>query len=590
MLLPDPVSHPDWIIAQEAEKRMKSIFQLAEESGIKKDEIIPFGNYIGKVDYPKIYERIKDNPDGKYIVVTAITPTPFGEGKSTTTIGIVQGLAKKGKKVSCAIRQPSLGPLMNVKGTAAGGGLSQCIPRTEFSLGFTGDINAIMNAHNLAMVALTSRILHESNYSDEVLIKKGLKRLEIDPKNVQIGWVIDFCVQALRKIVIGLGSKKDGITMESRFDIATSSEIMAILSLIKDIKELRDRIGRIVVAYSRKGVPITTEDLEVAGAMAALVLPAVNPNLIQTIEGQPVFVHAAPFANIAIGQSSIIADKIGLKLFDYHVTESGFGADIGFEKFWNIKCRHSGLKPHAAIVVTTLRALKYHGADESGPKIITGNSLPKEYFLKNHKWLEKGMENLLHHTEVVKKAGIVPIVCINRFQQDSSEEVDFVKKICEERGIWVAISEHWLKGGEGAIDLADKVIEACKTEPKFKFLYNLNLPHISRIEIIARMIYGADSVEFSPVALDKLNQINSKPEFSDFSVCIAKTHLSLSDNPSLRGVPKGWQLYVRDVLIFNGAKLIVPVAGEVSLMPGTASNPNFKNIDIDLESFKVKGI
>ncbi|MCX7988783.1 MAG: formate--tetrahydrofolate ligase [Thermodesulfovibrio sp.] len=589
-MLPDPVSHPDWKIAQEAEKKMKSIFQLAEESGIKRDEIIPFGNYVGKIDYSKIYERIKENPDGKYIVVTAITPTPFGEGKSTTTIGIVQGLAKKGKKVSCAIRQPSAGPLMNVKGTAAGGGLSQCIPRTEFSLGFTGDINAIMNAHNLAMVALTSRILHESNYSDEILAKKGLRRLDIDLKSIQMGWVIDFCAQALRKIVIGLGSKKDGIPMESRFDIATSSEVMAILSLIKDVKELRERIGKIIVAHSRNGMPITTEDLEVAGAMAALVLPAVNPNLIQTIEGQPVFVHAAPFANIAIGQSSIIADKIGLKLFDYHITESGFGADIGFEKFWNIKCRQSGLKPDAAIVVATLRALKYHGADKSAPKIITGKALPNEYFLKNYKWLEKGMENLFHHIEIVKKAGIIPIVCINKFQQDSSEEVDFVKRLCEEKGIWVSISEHWLKGGEGALDLAEKVIEACKIKSKFKFLYDLELPHISRIELIARMIYGADSVEFSPVALDKLNKINSKSEFSDFSVCIAKTHLSLSDNPSLRGVPKGWQLYVRDVLIFNGAKLIVPVAGEISLMPGTASNPNFRNIDIDLETFKVKGI
>lgn len=589
-MLPDPVSHPDWIIAQEAEKKMKSIFQLAEESGIKRDEIIPFGNYVGKIDYPKIYDRIKENPDGRYIVVTAITPTPFGEGKSTTTIGIVQGLAKKGKKVSCAIRQPSAGPLMNVKGTAAGGGLSQCIPRTEFSLGFTGDINAIMNAHNLAMVALTSRILHESNYSDEILAKKGIRKLDIDLKSIQMGWVIDFCAQALRKIVIGLGSKKDGIPMESRFDIATSSEVMAILSLIKDVKELRERIGKIIVAHSRNGMPITTEDLEVAGAMAALVLPAVNPNLIQTIEGQPVFVHAAPFANIAIGQSSIIADKIGLKLFDYHITESGFGADIGFEKFWNIKCRQSGLKPDAAIVVATLRALKYHGADKSAPKIITGNALPNEYFLKNYKWLEKGMENLFHHIEIVKKAGIIPIVCINKFQQDSSEEVDFVKRLCEEKGIWVSISEHWLKGGEGALDLAEKVIEACKIKSKFKFLYDLELPHISRIELIARMIYGADSVEFSPVALDKLNKINSKSEFSDFSVCIAKTHLSLSDNPSLRGVPKGWQLYVRDVLIFNGAKLIVPVAGEISLMPGTASNPNFRNIDIDLETFKVKGI
>lgn len=589
-MLLDPRVYPDWIIAQEAEKSMKSIFHLADEFGISEDEIIPYGKYVAKIRYDKIYERIKDNPDGNYIVVTAITPTPFGEGKSTTTIGLIQGLAKRGRRAGCAIRQPSAGPLMNVKGTAAGGGLSQCIPRSEFSLGFTGDINAITNAHNLAMVALTSRALHEYNYPDETLKKKGIRRLDIDLKNVQIGWAIDFCAQALRKIVIGLGGKKDGIPMESRFDIATSSEIMAILSLVDNVKELRERIGKIVVAFSKKGDPITTEDLEVAGAMSALVLNTINPNLIQTIEGQPVLVHAAPFANIAIGQSSIIADRIGLKLFEYHVTESGFGADIGFEKFWNIKCRKSELRPKVAVLVATLRALKYHGADEKAPRIIPGNTIPAEYFKKNLRWLERGMENLFHHAEIVRKAGIIPIVCINRFQQDNSEELDLVKRLCEEKGISVSLSEHWLKGGEGALDLADRVIDACKEESKFRFLYELSLPITSRIEVIARTVYGADSVEFSPLALDKLKRINSKPEFYDFSVCIAKTHLSLSDNPSLRGVPKGWQLYVRDVLLFYGAKLIVPVAGEISLMPGTSSTPNFRNIDIDLENLRVKGI
>ncbi len=589
-MLPPAGKYPDWLIAQEAEKRMKSIYELAEEAGIRKEELIAFGNYIGKVDYIKIYERIKDKKQGKYVVVTALTPTPFGEGKTTATLGIVQGLAKRGIKVGCAIRQPSAGPLMNVKGTAAGGGLSQCIPRTEFSLGFTGDINAVMNAHNLAMVALTSRILHESNYSDDILSKKGLKRLDIDIKNIQMGWVIDFCAQALRKIVIGLGTKKDGIPMESRFDIATSSEIMAILSLVKDVRELRDKIGKIVVAYSKKGIPITTEDLEVAGAMTALVLPAINPNLIQTIEGQPVLVHAAPFANIAIGQSSVIADLIGTKLFDYHITESGFGADIGFEKFWNIKCRHSELKPHSAVIVTTLRALKYHGADDTAPKIITGNSIPKEYYEKNNRWLERGMENLLHNVEIIRKSGITPVVCINRFTYDTEEELILVQKLCEEQGILASVSEHWSKGGEGALDLADKIIEASSRQSNFQYLYDMELPLLSKIELIARSIYGADSVEFSSIALENINRINSKKEFSDFYICIAKTHQSLSDNPQLRGVPKGWQLCVKDILIFHGAKIIVPVAGNISLMPGTASNPNFRNIDIDLETLKVKGI
>ncbi|MEN2994297.1 MAG: formate--tetrahydrofolate ligase [Thermodesulfovibrio sp.] len=586
----DPLVCPDWLIAQEAEKRMKTIFQLAEELNIEKEELIPYGYYIAKIDHKKLYSRIKNNPNGKYIIVTAITPTPFGEGKSTTTIGLTQGLAKRGKKVSCAIRQPSAGPLMNIKGSAAGGGLSQCIPRTEFSLGFTGDINAVMNAHNLAMVALTSRMLHEANYSDEALQKRGLRRLDIDPKKVTMGWVIDFCCQALRKIIIGLGGKKDGIPMESRFDIVTSSELMAILSLVKDLKDLKDRISNIVVAYSRDGNPITTKDLEVDGAMTAFMLSALNPNIIQTIEGQPVFVHAAPFANIAIGQSSVIADMIGVKLSDYHITEAGFGADIGFEKFWNIKCRVSELKPDLAVLVATLRALKYHGAEKDAPKIIVGNPLPKEYTEKNTKWLEKGLKNLFHHIKIIKKSGLNVVVCINKFESDTNEELELVKKFCEEIGVPVAISEHWRKGGEGALMLSDIVIDLCKSSSNFKFLYENSLPHISKIELIAREVYGADSVEFSSVALEKLQSINSNKDFSDFSICIAKTHLSLSDNPSLRGVPEGWHLFVRDVIIFHGAKLIVPIAGEINLMPGTASNPNFRKIDVDLQTGKVIGV
>lgn len=589
-MLPEPGVVADWIIAQEAEKNLKPIFEIATELGIREEELIPYGRFIAKIDYQRLYSRIKNNSTGKYIIVTAMTPTPFGEGKSTTTIGLVQGLAYRGKKASCAIRQPSMGPLMNVKGGASGGGLSQCVPRVEFSLGFTGDINAVMNAHNLAMVALTARLLHESNYSDDVLKKKNLKRLDIDLKNIQMGWVIDFCAQSLRKIVIGLGGKRDGIPMESRFDIATSSELMAILALTDSIKDLRERVSRLVVAYSKNGKPITTEDLEVAGAMTAIMLPAINPNLIQTIEGQPVFVHTAPFANIAIGQSSVIADKIATKLSEYHVTEAGFGADIGFEKFWNIKCRYSGLKPNVAVVVATLRALKYHGADKQAPKITVGESIPKEYYEKNIKWLERGMQNLFFNIEIVKKSGITPVVCINKFQNDSEEEIATVKKLCLERGIFVAVSEHWKKGGQGATELADLVIDACERPSDFKFLYAQTLPHISKIELIARQIYGADSVEFSDLALQKLKNINSNKDFLDFSVCIAKTHLSLSDNPSLRGVPKGWQLYIKDILVFNGAKLIVPVAGDISLMPGTASNPNYRRIDVDLNTGKVIGL
>lgn len=583
----DPTKYADWQIAEEAEKHMKTIYQLADELGLEKEELLPYGHYIGKVDYARVLSRLKDRPDGKYIDVTAITPTPLGEGKSTTTIGLVQGLGKRGKKVTAAIRQPSGGPTMNIKGSAAGGGLSQCIPLTPFSLGFTGDINAIMNAHNLAMVALTSRLQHEFNYSDEQLAKRGLKRLNIDPRNVQMGWVMDFCAQALRKIIIGLGGKQDGFMMESRFDIAVSSEVMAILSVAKDLKDFRERIGRIVVAYDKNGKPITTEDLEVAGAMTAWMVQALNPNLIQTIEGQPVFVHAGPFANIAIGQSSIIADRVALKLSDYHVTESGFAADIGFEKFWNLKCRYSGLKPHAAVIVATIRALKCHGG---APIPVPGRPIPEEYKQENVAWVEKGTENLIHCINIVKKAGINPVVCINVFHTDTENEIKTVRRLCEQAGARVAVSRHWQYGGEGALELADAVIDACKEENHFKFLYELDMPQRKRIELIAKEVYGADGAEFSPQANQKLKDIEADPELSKLGTCMVKTHLSLSDNPNLKGVPKGWKLFVRDVLVFKGAGFVVPVAGDIKLMPGTASDPAFRRIDVDVNTGKVKGL
>jgi formyltetrahydrofolate synthetase len=583
----DPTKYPDWQIAEEAEKHMKTIYKLADELGLEKEELLPYGHYIGKVDYARVLARLKDRPDAKYIDVTAITPTPLGEGKSTTTIGLVQGLGRRGKRVTAAIRQPSGGPTMNIKGSAAGGGLSQCIPLTPFSLGFTGDINAIMNAHNLAMVALTSRLQHEFNYTDEQLAKRGLKRLNIDPRNVQMGWIMDFCAQALRKIIIGLGGKQDGFVMESRFDIAVSSEVMAILSVATDLKDFRERIGRIVVAYDKNGKPITTEDLEVAGAMTAWMVQAINPNLIQTIEGQPVFVHAGPFANIAIGQSSIIADKVALKLSEYHVTESGFAADIGFEKFWNLKCRYSGLKPHAAVIVATIRALKCHGG---APIPVPGRPIPEEYKYENVAWVEKGTENLIHCINIVKKAGINPVVCINVFHTDTENEIKAVRRLCEQAGARVAVSRHWQYGGEGALELADAVIDACKEENHFRFLYDLNMPQRQRIELIAKEVYGADGVEFSPQANQKLKDIEADPELSKLGTCMVKTHLSLSDNPNLKGVPKGWKLFVRDVLVFKGAGFVVPVAGDIKLMPGTSSDPAFRRIDVDVNTGKVKGL
>ncbi len=577
----------DWQIAEEAEKSMKKIEEIAKDLGLEKEELLPYGHYIAKVDYQKVLKRLENRPDGKYIDVTAITPTPLGEGKSTTTIGLVQGLGKRGKKVTAGIRQPSGGPTMNVKGSAAGGGLSQCIPLTEFSLGFTGDINAIMNAHNLAMVATTSRMQHEFNYSDEELAKRGLKRLDIDPRNVQMGWIIDFCAQALRKIIIGLGGKQDGFMMESRFDIAVSSEVMAILAVAKDLKDFRERIGKIVVGYSKSGKPVTCEDLNVAGAMTAWMLPALNPNLIQTIEGQPVFVHAGPFANIAIGQSSIIADKVALKLSDYHVTESGFAADIGFEKFWNLKCRFSGLTPNAVVVVATVRALKSHGG---APIPVPGRPLPEEYSKENVGYVEKGAANLLHMVELVKKAGIPPVVCINAFYTDTDNEIKAIKRLCEAAGARVAVSKHWQYGGEGALELADAVLDACNEKPNFKFLYELDMPQTKRIELIAKEVYGADGAEFSPEATAKLKAIEADPELSKLGTCMVKTHLSLSDNPNLKGVPKGWKLFVRDILVFRGAGFVVPVAGTIKLMPGTASDPAYHRIDVDVETGKVKGL
>jgi formyltetrahydrofolate synthetase len=583
----DPRKLKDWQVAEEAEKHMKTLSRLAEEAGIQGDELIPMGHHIGKVDFMKVLHRLEGKPNGKYIDVTAITPTPLGEGKSTTVMGLVQGLARCGKNVTGAIRQPSGGPTFNIKGSAAGGGLSQCIPLTPFSLGLTGDIDCVANAHNLAMVALTSRIQHEANYDDAMLASKHIKRLNIDPRNVQMKWVIDFCAQSLREIVIGFGGKMDGFMMSSGFAITASSEIMAILSVATSLPDLRERMGRIIVAYNRKDEPVTTSDLDVAGAMTAWMVKAINPNLLQTVEGQPVFVHAGPFANIAVGQSSIIADRVALKLADYHVTESGFGADIGFEKFWNIKSRLSGLVPNCAVIVATIRALKMHGG---GPQVAPGKKLDPAYTGEDLPLLEKGFENLLAHIETVKKAGVNPVVCINSFHTDTKAEIALLKGLTGQAGARVALSEHWLKGGEGALELAEAVIDACGEKTNFKFLYGDALPLRQRIEKIAKEVYGADGVHYSPPALEKAKRFEADPELKAFSTCMVKTHLSLTHDPDVKGRPKNWTLPIRDILIYGGAKFLVPVAGEIKLMPGTASDPAYRRIDVDCETGRVKGL
>ncbi len=583
----DPRKLLDWQVAEEAEKHMKTVFQLAEQLGLKEDELIPMGHHVGKIDFLKVLKRLEGRPNGKYVDVTAITPTPLGEGKTTTTMGLVPGLALRGKNVCGAIRQPSGGPTFNVKGSAAGGGLSQCIPLTPFSLGLTGDIDNVTNAHNLAMVALTSRMQHEFNYDDATLAKKGLKRLDVDPRNVQMKWVMDFCAQSLRDIIIGMGGNMDGFMMNSGFAITVSSEVMAILSIATDLKDMRERMGKIIVGYSKKGQPVTTEDLGVAGAMTAWMVKALNPNLLQSLEGQPVLVHAGPFANIAIGQNSIISDQVALKLSDYVVTESGFGADIGFEKFWNIKCRLSKLVPNCAVVVATIRALKMHGG---GPRVAPGQPLDPAYTSENLKLLENGFGNLQAHIETVKKAGINPVVCINSFHTDTKDEIALLRRLTEQAGARVALSQHWLKGGEGALELADAVIAACEDKSNFKLLYEDSLPLRQRIEMVAKEVYGADGVTYSPLALEKAKKFEADPATQGFATCMVKTHLSLSHDPNLKCRPKGWVLPIRDILIYGGAKFLVPVAGEIKLMPGTASDPAFRRVDVDTATGKVTGL
>ncbi|VGO23365.1 formate--tetrahydrofolate ligase [Pontiella sulfatireligans] len=583
----DPTQMADWQIAEAAEQNIKPIQEIGAKLGLQEGELIPMGPAVAKINYTQTWKRLKDAPTGKYVDVTAITPTPLGEGKTTTTMGLVEGLGVLGKKPIGAIRQPSSGPTFNIKGSAAGGGLAQCIPLAPFSLGLTGDFDAITNAHNLAMVALTARMQHENNYDDERLAKIGIKRLDVDPERVQLKWAMDFCAQSLRNITIGKGSKMDGYEMESGFQITVSSEIMAILAVASSLKDMRERIGKMVVAYSRSGAEVTTADLEVDGAMTALMVDALNPNLVQTIEGNPVLVHAGPFANIAIGQNSVIADMLGIRMGDYLVTESGFAADIGFEKFWNLKCRYSGLKPDAVVIVATVRALKMHGG---GPSVKPGKPLDPAYTEENLKLLEKGCANLTAHINIVKQSGVSPVVCINGFYTDTQAEHDLIRRIAKEQDARCAVSEHWLKGGEGAVELAEAVVEACEEENHFEYLYDLDMPFKDRVHAIATKIYGASGVEWSEAADKKISMFEADPEIKQMGMCMVKTHLSLSHNPDFKGAPSGWILPIRDVLIYKGAGFVVPVAGDIKLLPGTGSNPGFRQIDVDVETGKVTGL
>ena len=585
----NPVEMKDWEIAEAAEETLRPAADLAAELGLKEGEWSAYGPSLAKIDATKVLGRLgNDGHRAKYIDVTAITPTPLGEGKTTTTLGLVEGLGRLKKRVVGAVRQPSGGPTFNVKGSAAGGGLAQVVPLSALSLGLTGDIDAITNANNLAMIALMSRLQHEYNHDDAWLAARKIDhRLNIDPERIQLRWAMDFCAQMLRNITVGQGGPLDGFEMPSGFYITVASEVMAILAMSADLADLRKRLSKMVVAYTKDGKPVTTADLEVDGAMCAWLVNAIKPTLMQSIEGQPMLVHAGPFANIAIGQSSVIADRLGSRLADYLVTESGFASDIGFEKFWNIKCRCSGLKPDCVVLVATVRALKAHGG---APAVKAGIPLDPVYTSEALDFLEKGCDNLLAHIEIIKRAGINPVVCLNGFYTDTPAERALVRRIAEGAGARFAVSDHWLKGGEGAVELAEAVIAACDEPNSFKFLSDLDEPLSKRIETIVKDVYGGDGVDFSDVAKTKLAQFEGDPATAKLPVCMATTQYSLSHDPKLLGRPKGWRLPVRDVLLYSGAGLVVPVAGDIKLMPGTVANAAYRRIDVDVTTGRVKGL
>ncbi len=573
----------DLDIAQQA--TLRPINEIAEKAGISSDELEAYGTRKAKVKL-SILERLKDQPNGKYVDVTAITPTPLGEGKTTTNIGLTQALGVIGKNVMTCIRQPSQGPTFGIKGGAAGGGYSQIIPMEDFNLHLTGDIHAISAAHNLIAAAIDARMMHERNNSDEAWRQKGLNKLNINPYSITWNRVVDVNDRALRQIAIGQGTKWDGFPRQSEFDISVASELMAILALATNLADLRKRIGKIVVAYSWDGEPITTEDLKVAGAAAVLMKDTVKPNLMQTLEGQPAFVHAGPFANIAHGNSSIIADKIALKLCDYVITESGFGADIGMEKFFDIKCRYSGLVPDAVVLVATIRALKMHGG---GPNVVAGKPLDPAYKKEDLELLGKGYANLAANIEIARKFGVPVVVAINTFADDSPAEIDLVKKASKEAGAFDAVlTDHWAKGGPGATELAEAVITACEETSDFKFLYPLDWSIEKKIETIATGIYKAAKVEFSPLAKKQIATYE-RSGFGNLPLCMAKTHLSLSHDPTLKGAPSGFTLPVREVRASVGAGFIYPLCGEMRTMPGLPSKAAFMDVDID-EDGRVIGL
>lgn len=606
---------------------LKPISQVAEEIGLLPDEVELYGDYKAKIKL-SVLDRLADLPNGKYVDVTAITPTPLGEGKTTTTVGLSQALgAHLGQRVMTCIRQPSQGPTFGIKGGAAGGGYSQVIPMEEFNLHMTGDIHAISAANNLLAAAIDTRMFHEASQKDSALFdrlcpqdKKGQRhfaigmlgrlkklgitetdpdkltieekarfaRLDIDPATVTWRRGLDVNDRMLRGITVGQGPEEKGFEIKTNFQIIVASELMAILALASDLKDMRERIGRITIGLNRKGEPITAEDLGVAGALTVLMKDTIKPTLMQTLEGTPVFVHAGPFANIAHGNSSIVADKIALKLADFVVTESGFASDMGMEKFFDIKCRYSGLVPDVVVLVATIRALKMHGG---GPKVTAGAPLAPEYTNENLELLEKGAANMLAHASIAQKFGIPVVVAINRFYTDTDAELELLRKIAlTHPGISDAVvSDHFTLGGEGAVELGKAVMKAAEQESHFDFLYPLDIPIKEKIETIAREVYGADGVDYSELAESRIKEY-TRLGYDKLPICMAKTHLSLSHDPSLKGVPKGFRVPIRDVSASLGAGFLYPLLGTMSTMPGLPTRPAYFDIDIDFETDRIVGL
>ncbi|MGI6790103.1 formate--tetrahydrofolate ligase [Aminivibrio sp.] len=548
-------------IAQSAE--LKPIVDIASKLGITEDELELYGKYKAKVT-PSVWERVKDNPDGKLVLVTAITPTPAGEGKTTTTVGLSQALAKLGQKVSFAIREPSLGPSFGVKGGAAGGGYSQVIPMEDINLHFTGDIHAVTTAHNL-ISAMIDNSMQQGNEHN------------LDPRRIVWRRVMDLNERALRSIVIGLGGKANGVPRETGFDITVASEIMAILCLSTDLMDLKERIQRIVIGYTYDGKAVTAGDIGAAGSASVLLKDAIKPNLVQTLEGVPAFIHGGPFANIAHGCNSLQATRLGLKLSDYFVTEAGFGADLGAEKFLDIKCRLGGLTPSAVVIVATVRALKMHGGKKKA-------DLAHEDLAA----LERGMENLEKHIQNIAGFGLPAVVAINRFPTDTEAELALVEEKCAALGASVSLSEVWEKGGDGGKDLAEKVMAACERPSQFVFLYDTALSPKEKMEKIAKDVYGADGVVYTDQAEKDLAQIHDLGK-DNLLVCMAKTQYSLSDDPALLGRPKGFRVTVREVRLSAGAGFLVAITGSVMTMPGLPKKPAALTIDID-EKGRISGL